>query len=441
MPDGEIEIQLKEAYSYGDLMAMKLTTTSDDELLETGGSLEITASSNGKPLKIKTDKSIGLKMPSANNIQNDMQIFIADAPTDDKFVNWKSTNEPFKVEKNNTKVKSAEMPDGKKPKVLPVVLDKDGEINRSATQNLLKLSNYKEGNEDYVPYHNSLEGEPIFLGYIPLSLSKEWETLEEEMPKFHLEEPTFSQVEPKKPKREDIQYHPSRRTKLKLGQKGIEAKKEEIFQRKLKSFEKKLERYQKNKTNYEKRLAQYELEYAQFEIESIKDWEKKKRQLEARIAEVMVYDKKQQEAQMWAKSKEQRLLDIEEKIENNTELEDFEIQYYVGQITTLGLINCDKFRIFNGNRMPIVVQKTLNGAIIYVLIKRFKTMIGAPEKGIGYETQLLPKGLKATVIGFSTNNGEVLLGKQEIRTGSQEPIQLDYQPVTLAALKVELEKY
>ncbi len=68
-------------------------------------------------------------------------------------------------------------------------------------------------------------------------------------------------------------------------------------------------------------------------------------------------------------------------------------------------------------------------------------MIGAAPKGIGYETQNLPKNLKATVIGFSTQNGEIQMAKKEIKTGQGQPIKLDYQPVSLANLKAELEKY
>ncbi|MEL7425876.1 MAG: OmpA family protein [Bacteroidota bacterium] len=67
--DGEavnspVDIELTECYSLGDMISLGLTTTAQERILESGGMLRLTASSNGQPLQLKDGRSIGAAVPT-----------------------------------------------------------------------------------------------------------------------------------------------------------------------------------------------------------------------------------------------------------------------------------------------------------------------------------------------------------------------------------------
>jgi hypothetical protein len=69
-----IIVDIKEFYSYQDIISGKLNTTSNGEQLISGGMLYIAASENGKQLKLAGTKKITIKMPTAD-FNEQMQLF------------------------------------------------------------------------------------------------------------------------------------------------------------------------------------------------------------------------------------------------------------------------------------------------------------------------------------------------------------------------------
>jgi hypothetical protein len=84
-----IKIELKEFYKTADIILADLSTMSDDKLLETNGMINITASSNGQNLTIKSGKEIVIHFPKEKYDNRKMNLFYADeSATDTSVTNW-----------------------------------------------------------------------------------------------------------------------------------------------------------------------------------------------------------------------------------------------------------------------------------------------------------------------------------------------------------------
>jgi hypothetical protein len=122
---GSIDIELKEAFTTYDMVIANLTTTTNGQMLQSGGMIYINASVDGQQVEIANDKFIGAIVPS-ENLQNDMQIF--EGKLDSNGINWvnpKNTlNDELKAA--NVKVKSdsvAHVKQKKGKKALESILD------------------------------------------------------------------------------------------------------------------------------------------------------------------------------------------------------------------------------------------------------------------------------------------------------------------------------
>lgn len=88
---GAVKITVREYYKYEDIIAAKLTTTSNGEQLITGGMVHISAEQDGQPVTIAPQKAITVNMPT-NNYDDSMQLFAGqEVPRDDQNItdlNW-----------------------------------------------------------------------------------------------------------------------------------------------------------------------------------------------------------------------------------------------------------------------------------------------------------------------------------------------------------------
>jgi hypothetical protein len=83
---GKINIELKECYSYSDMIAENLETTSYGYILETGGMISINATSEGKQLSLKDGVAFVVGFPK-NNTNNTMDLFYQ-MPVQDSSTTW-----------------------------------------------------------------------------------------------------------------------------------------------------------------------------------------------------------------------------------------------------------------------------------------------------------------------------------------------------------------
>jgi hypothetical protein len=85
-PDKTIHLDVKEVYQKSEMILNNLTTTSDGRLLESLGMIFMEASSEGKQLRLKSNKSISVSIPNKNGIYNG-ELFYGEKT--DSVLNWK----------------------------------------------------------------------------------------------------------------------------------------------------------------------------------------------------------------------------------------------------------------------------------------------------------------------------------------------------------------
>jgi len=102
--DGNVKIQypvtveLREAYSFGDMLANNVSTVSDGKLIQTGGMVYIGAKdANGTELKLAAGKEIQVGMPANGKLPEGMQLFTANRSGSDNnsATNWKPQEQAF----------------------------------------------------------------------------------------------------------------------------------------------------------------------------------------------------------------------------------------------------------------------------------------------------------------------------------------------------------
>ena len=81
--EGQVEFHLQEAYTFGDMLAQNLSTTSGNRMLETGGMMYLNAyDETGKALKIAQNQNLQLSMPNAGRKLDNMSVFVANRQGD-----------------------------------------------------------------------------------------------------------------------------------------------------------------------------------------------------------------------------------------------------------------------------------------------------------------------------------------------------------------------
>jgi len=81
-----VKFSVKEFYKISDILLSNLSTTSNGQLLETAGMVNITATANDEELKLKKEQSIEINFPTKQK-ENDMQLF-SGAWENENHINW-----------------------------------------------------------------------------------------------------------------------------------------------------------------------------------------------------------------------------------------------------------------------------------------------------------------------------------------------------------------
>ena len=84
---GSIEIVMKECYDLDEILAEKLSTTSDGRIIETAGMVHIEATQGGVPLRLKKDEQYTIFFPAQGKSSAGFELFYGN-PTMDGIVNW-----------------------------------------------------------------------------------------------------------------------------------------------------------------------------------------------------------------------------------------------------------------------------------------------------------------------------------------------------------------
>jgi len=152
---------MKEYYSYEDMITNRLTTSSDDQILVTGGMLYISATVKGKEVDIRRDKSIQWFVPDTSSGLKEMELFIGQvsgssldrSPTSphdtvmfaqNSSINWIPQSRRFRNNYFITKVKVLDLRDDaykttyKKKLKAYFYINKGAELNKEELKNELQ---------------------------------------------------------------------------------------------------------------------------------------------------------------------------------------------------------------------------------------------------------------------------------------------------------------
>jgi hypothetical protein len=92
----EISIQIEELFGPREAFTHQLSTISDGKLLESGGMFSVEATLKGKPLKLKEEASMEVKLPS-KNLKEGMQVFTSVENASTGIKEWKVSNTAFEI--------------------------------------------------------------------------------------------------------------------------------------------------------------------------------------------------------------------------------------------------------------------------------------------------------------------------------------------------------
>jgi hypothetical protein len=102
-PTNSIELKIKECYQISEFIGDHLSTlTTDGDLLESGGMVNISAWSNGNELKMKKGSEFALYFPKKSK-ENNMQLFYGN-PRIDGIVDWKLARQTADVQNGSSVV-------------------------------------------------------------------------------------------------------------------------------------------------------------------------------------------------------------------------------------------------------------------------------------------------------------------------------------------------
>ncbi len=88
---GNVQLEVREAYSYTDMIANNLHTVSNGNLLESGGMIYLNAKQDNTPLDINIYNPIQVEMPTSNKKEG-MQLFYLDKNANDNSLNTDDAN-------------------------------------------------------------------------------------------------------------------------------------------------------------------------------------------------------------------------------------------------------------------------------------------------------------------------------------------------------------
>lgn len=388
---GEIRLEMREAYTYADMIAQGLSTHSGTSMLETGGMVFLEASLGDEKLQIREGEELVVGMPTGEQLEG-MQLFTGTTDTNGNLLDWNPTGQAFQK-------------------------------NKMATLRIADPPAMPEIRTELTFFKYDLSGEPV----------------EPNKPR--------APIYPSKPKRESVQYNPGFFKKLLMGRKKIEAREEAIYAKKMEQYESRLERYPELKAAHEVEMEKYKGKLAAYQEARLAYDEGLKAQWQAhqerqrekykdalKVAEV----KYRSTMEAYNAYKEKKIAAYEAAVEQGP-MDQRSLKNYFFAVNTMGWINCDRFyQVAAEDKEPLLVMdEDEQEEMIFVLFTDIRSALRTSKKeGEGfYKTRSVPKGANAKVIGLKVQDGRPLLAVQDITVGELDQIELEYEPRRLSEIR------
>lgn len=390
-PDGvmvtePIQIDIIEALSYGDMLSSKLTTWSDERILQTGGMAQISATTlSGVSLMLAEGAGLNIALPLNGTPIDGMQLFLS--------------------------------PNGQ---------------NWSATDNLPLTQTVKTGLE-----------KPAF-SYSKIDYPKF--EIDESLAPFRPVEPSYPRS-PTRPRTEGY-FMPYKWYQF-LNRKKLEGQYTARYQHALSKYGQKLEHYDAELTRFEKRCEKYP-EYLQTYYEDLSVWNivvndmrtefYEKQMPELKRIEMLKYtgqyDLYEKELQEWSEKRIVELNKYQMAIVEMGVPPGQSMNYYLFENVNLGWVNCDKFYdVPEEQKIDVIAEIESEGDVQVILVfPENQIMLSFHKMSSKYfAIKQIPNNLNGIVLSYKVENGELLVGQHPYK--GQKKMKIDYEPMRLAEFR------
>lgn len=390
---GEIQIAVKEYYKVDEIIQANLSTTSGNELLETGGMLHITARSKDENCILKQGSSIDIGFPYSNN-KEDMALFSGEWINDK--INWTLLDNASSIGKTDEVALTAT------PIRQPVNSDEVFVIVEQMPEfpggdKALKRWLRQNTQYPFSAFANKVEGR-VYVSFIideygiatkirvirslDSTLDKVAVNLISTMPAW---KPAMQNGKPVK-----VSY--TIPVDFAFEDKVLTA--EEISQLKILD-----EKIKDIRVNYQKSESQNRNEAFKNEFE--------KKVNDVNLQQTNVSD----------------------------------VSRYVFSASQLGWINCDRFVKSRSPKTEYTIMiDQADKVIVNIIFHRFKTVLPGNVKSDRISFGNVPLGEKITIVALKSEDNKLFLALKETVITNKAESDLDFQPVTLALLKKEMTK-
>ena len=375
---GRIKISVKEYYKLSEMLFATLSTTSGKDILETGGMINITASSNNKNCILKKENTIGVGFPYKQKKEN-MQLFKGDW-TNNK-VNWtlnksQSVSSSINSQSVFTIVENMPVFSGGET-ALKKYVEQKCQYPFSALDKKVEGTVYVSF---VVDAYGEISGVGILKGANP-SLDKVAYWIVSNMPSWEPGRQNGSPV--------SVQYN----LPIKFSLKGTPVTPELI---------------EKSK-QFEKEIANVKVVYGNAMTTNDENFKKK-------------FEEKENDSTL-ATTK----LGV--------------INSYLFTSSQLGWINCDRFFKNNTPRIDYVVDAGQStDTRVTLVFHSLKAILNGGQYNNRYKFGNIPTGEKVTVVAMKRVDNRTLLAIKESTTATRGETNLAYEPVTMEKLKADMKK-
>ena len=433
VPNGTlVNLRVRESLTMSDFVRDNLTTTANNQVLESGGMLRITADVNGKTVNLRKDAKLIVRVPTAKELPN-MQYFTGARDPHNRKMGWTVAN-------NNT---ISSLSNGRLTPPRDLSPPFENLLQRLETDHkcdcqLVEKYTYFFDSVKVLP-SKDLEALHNLTSSIP-SVSKPKLSFWGRIRRFF-----------RGPEEEEAPVLANKKSKtIRFEERYRMAKNVPTYCQEMARFavEKKMDKATWQQIHYQFRRSDYaggSFRFSDFdpfvEREAVRTYEALVTRTKMEITFFKKVHAKQMIAFERAKSARQKAFEqaLKNRIVSGTASVG-DMNAYVFETRALNWINCDRFYSYPPEQMVAMAinQPYQINVDVKLIFKNQKSVLSPTVVNGKLTFANIPRDEDAVLVAFKTENGQPYLAIQDVKT-TDVPQTLAFQPTTLALLKEKLK--